>query len=116
VPGDRQSEVGRGCRLQDWRGPPDARGLLQAARGPAREEKLGGAQRVVYSDSGADRDGAVVVSGWRVGVRLDRRGASEGDRVFRPGADRFHEAGGWWDVVGVLVERQHLQFGDHAWA
>ncbi len=55
-------------------------------RRPRRE--LRGAQRLAHPDPRARCDGAGVLSGRHLGVRLDRRLASEGDRLLRPRTDR----------------------------
>ncbi len=67
------------------------RGLLQDAGAADRAGKLRGAQRLADPGARARHHGAGVVSGRRVGVRLHRFGAPEGDRVLRPRTDRRQE-------------------------
>ena len=55
-----------------------------------------------------------LVSGRHLGVRLDGCLEREGDRVLRPRSDGRDEASGWRLVVGVLVQRLHLQLRDLA--
>ena len=73
------------------------------------------AQRLADPDPGPRRDGAGVVSGRHLGVRLDRRRASEGDRLLRSrpgGLDAAWRCGGSWSVV--LVQRRDRQLRDRA--
>ena len=60
-----------------------------------RDGELRGAQRLADPDSGPRRDGAGLVPGRHLGVRLDRRRAPEGDRLLRSrpgGLDRAWRA------------------------
>ena len=72
------------------------------------------AQRVAHPDPGPRHHGAGVVPGGRIGVRVHRRRAPEGDRVLRPRSDGLDEAPGRGFLVGVLVQRLHLQLRDRA--
>ena len=63
---------------------------------PARadaERELRRAQRLADPDSRPRRDGAVVVSGRHLGLRLDRSVEPEGDRVLRPRSGGFDAHG-----------------------
>src|SRR5204862_131099 len=94
----------RGRYLHGVAGHADVPKLLQDP-GPADAAgKLRGAQRVAHSGARPRPHGAGLVSGWRVGLRLHRRGASQGDRVLRPRADGFDQARGGGLVGRVLVQ------------
>ncbi len=75
VPRDRSARVGRRRDLHDREQQAGVPGLLQAARAADLAGKLRGAQRLARPDPGPRHHGAGVVSGRRVGVRLDRSGA-----------------------------------------
>ena len=103
----RSAEVGRRRDLHDRRQPSDALPeLLQDAGAADDARELRRAQRLADSDSGPRRDGAGVVSGRHLGVRLDRRRAPEGDRVLRSRPGRPDAHGDGRLVVGVLVQRR----------
>jgi len=109
----------RACRWRgrDLHGRPrydDVPELLQDPGRPDAAGELCGAQRVADSRARARPHGSGLVSGWGVGVRLHRPGASPGDRVFRPRPDGFDQTGGRRVVGRVLVQRLHRQLGDRA--
>ena len=56
---------------------------------------------------GPRRDGAGLVPGRHLGVRLDRRRAPEGDRLLRPRPGGLDPDGERRLVVGLLVQRRH---------
>ena len=89
--------------------------LLQAAGRADGAGELRRAQRLAHPDPRPRNHGAVVVSGRPVGLRLDRRRSSEGDRVLRSRSGR--RARGWSMrrlVVRLLVQRRHRQLRDRA--
>ena len=80
--------------------------LLQAAGCADPAGELRGPQRLADSDSGPRRDGAGVVSGRHLGLRLDRSEESEGDRVLRSRSGGLDQNGRRRILVGVLVQRR----------
>ena len=88
--------------------------LLQAAGAADPVRELRGAQRLADPDSRPRRDGAGLVSGRPVGVRLDRHRPPEGDRLLRSRPGRRDAHGDGRLVVGLLVQRRHRQLGDCA--
>ena len=88
--------------------------LLQDAGRRRRQRELRGAQRLADPDPGPRRDGPGVVPGRHVGVRLDRPGAPEGDRLLRPRPDRLDRLAMRRVLVGLLVQRRHRQLRDRA--
>ena len=73
VPRRRQAGVGRQRDLHDREPQAEVPELLQDPDVPDVERELRGAQRLADPDPGSRRDGAGVVSGRHLGVRLDRR-------------------------------------------
>ena len=112
VPRHRQAGVGRQRDLHDREPQAEVRELLQDPRRPDGERELRRAQRLADPDPGPRRDGAGVVSGRHLGVRLDRRGQSDGDRLLRPRPGGLHAHGDGRLVVGVLVQRRDRQLRD----
>jgi hypothetical protein len=64
------------------------------------------------SQSRPRSDGAGVVPGRALGLRLDRCGAPQGNRVLRSRPRRRQPHGDGRVVVGLLVQRPHRQLGD----
>ena len=85
--------------------------LLQDAGRADVAGELRRAQRLAHPDSGPRNHGAGLVSRRPLGVRLDRRRASEGDRLLRSRPDRRHAhgSGGSWSAYwynGVIVSSE----------
>src|SRR4029077_20554907 len=90
--------------------------LLQAPRCADEGRELRCPQRFADPDSGARRDGAGVVPGWNLGVRLDRSKTPEGNCILRSWSGGLNQNGDGWIVVGVLVQRQHRKLGNRPWS
>ena len=78
------------------------------------QRELRGAQRLADPDPGPRRDGAGLVPGRHLGLRLDRRRAPEGDRLLRPRPGGLDPHGDGRLLVGVLVQRRDRQLRDRA--
>src|SRR2546423_5930487 len=87
--------------------------LLQAAGATDAQRELRSAQWLADSDSRPRRDGAGMVSGRHLSLRLDRRRASARDRILRSWTGG-HDVEAEWLVVGVLVQRSDRQLRDYA--
>ena len=111
---DRPQELGRGRDLLAPRHHPHVRQLLQDAGAADGRGELRRPQRLAGAGARPRHHGAGLVSGRHLGLRLDRPGASQGDRLLRPRADGLDQAGGRGLLVGVLVQRPHRQLGDRA--
>jgi hypothetical protein len=81
VPRERPQGVGRQRHLHRARREDDLPVLLQAAGGADAAGELRRAQRVADPDPRARRDGAGVVPGRHLGLRLDRSAAARRDRL-----------------------------------
>src|SRR5438876_1129190 len=114
LPRDGQARVGSGRALHAIGQHDDVPELLQAAGAADRVRELRCPQRHADSDPGPRHHGPGVVSGRHLGVRLDRSGASTGNRLFRPRADGLDQAGRRRVVVRVLVQRLHRELRDFA--
>src|SRR5262245_1538283 len=56
-----------------------------------------------------------MVSGGHLDLRLERSSAPKRDWLLRSRPDALHEAGERGLLVGVLVQRPHVQLRDRAW-
>jgi hypothetical protein len=111
VPRRRQDGVGRGRDLHDRERQAGVPELLQDPDRADVDGELRRAQRLAHPDPGPRRDGAGVVPGRHLGLRLDRREEPEGDRLFDRGpVDSTRMAmGGSWSVYwynGAIVSSE----------
>src|SRR2546430_9941382 len=98
LPRDGQARVGSGRALHAIGQHDDVPELLQAAGAADRVRELRRPQRHADSDPGPRHHGPGVVSGRHLGVRLDRSGASTGNRLFDRGpmdSTKLVGAGSW---------------------
>ena len=79
--------------------------LLQDAGGADRQRELRGPQRLADPDPGPRRHGPGLVPGRHLGLRLDRRGPPEGNRLLRPRPGGLHRDGRRRLLVDLLVQR-----------
>ena len=83
--------------------------LLQDPASAGRDGELRGPQRLADPGQGQGHHGPGLVPGRDLGLRLHQLPQAQGDRLVRPGPGLGHRAGPRRIVVGVLVQRPHLQ-------